>query len=148
MNPNYNEFKFPQIKAHPWHKVCWKFYHYIFLIVHVLFVMVNLMTSRFLDISQANAPWSSGSCLKAAAIFTKSTLHCCKTVKIFFFYECCQMFLLILNDGSVDTKWLKFCLPIIMWKICFFFLGESWICLYSKTWFHLICILAWFIYIM
>jgi hypothetical protein len=21
MNPNYNEFKFPQIKAHPWHKV-------------------------------------------------------------------------------------------------------------------------------
>lgn len=22
MNPNYTEFKFPQIKAHPWHKVC------------------------------------------------------------------------------------------------------------------------------
>ena len=21
MNPNYSEFKFPQIKAHPWHKV-------------------------------------------------------------------------------------------------------------------------------
>lgn len=21
MNPNYNEFKFPQIKAHPWHKL-------------------------------------------------------------------------------------------------------------------------------
>lgn len=21
MNPNYTEFKFPQIKAHPWHKV-------------------------------------------------------------------------------------------------------------------------------
>ncbi|RYQ98926.1 hypothetical protein Ahy_B07g086755 [Arachis hypogaea] len=22
MNPNYNNFRFPQIKAHPWHKVC------------------------------------------------------------------------------------------------------------------------------
>jgi protein brassinosteroid insensitive 2 len=22
MNPNYTEFRFPQIKAHPWHKVC------------------------------------------------------------------------------------------------------------------------------
>jgi glycogen synthase kinase 3 beta len=22
MNPNYTEFKFPQIKPHPWHKVC------------------------------------------------------------------------------------------------------------------------------
>ncbi|KAF5946113.1 hypothetical protein HYC85_016341 [Camellia sinensis] len=22
MNPNYTEFEFPQIKAHPWHKVC------------------------------------------------------------------------------------------------------------------------------
>lgn len=22
MNPNYTEFKFPQIKAHPWNKVC------------------------------------------------------------------------------------------------------------------------------
>ncbi len=22
MNSNYTEFKFPQIKAHPWHKVC------------------------------------------------------------------------------------------------------------------------------
>ncbi len=24
MNPNYQEFRFPQIKAHPWHKVSWK----------------------------------------------------------------------------------------------------------------------------
>ena len=22
MNPNYTDFRFPQIKAHPWHKVC------------------------------------------------------------------------------------------------------------------------------
>jgi hypothetical protein len=22
MNPSYTEFRFPQIKAHPWHKVC------------------------------------------------------------------------------------------------------------------------------
>ncbi|KAL5158484.1 Rho GTPase-activating protein 6 [Glycine soja] len=22
MNPNYNDFRFPQIKAHPWHKIC------------------------------------------------------------------------------------------------------------------------------
>lgn len=27
MNPNYTEFKFPQIKAHPWTKVC---SHYIY----------------------------------------------------------------------------------------------------------------------
>lgn len=25
MNPNYTEFKFPQIKAHPWTKVCSRF---------------------------------------------------------------------------------------------------------------------------
>lgn len=36
MNPNYTEFRFPQIKAHPWHKVsiqsypCWVIYHVIF----------------------------------------------------------------------------------------------------------------------
>lgn len=24
MNPNYTEFRFPQIKPHPWHKVCFK----------------------------------------------------------------------------------------------------------------------------
>ena len=24
MNPNYQEFKFPQIKAHPWSKVRWR----------------------------------------------------------------------------------------------------------------------------
>ena len=24
MNPNYTEFKFPQIKAHPWTKVIWR----------------------------------------------------------------------------------------------------------------------------
>lgn len=26
MNPNYTEFKFPQIKAHPWQKVAFFFY--------------------------------------------------------------------------------------------------------------------------
>jgi serine/threonine protein kinase len=24
MNPNYTEFKFPQIKSHPWQKVSWR----------------------------------------------------------------------------------------------------------------------------
>ena len=28
MNPNYTEFKFPQIKAHPWTKVKMRFYIY------------------------------------------------------------------------------------------------------------------------
>lgn len=30
MNPNYTEFKFPQIKAHPWTKVKWRSYLKIF----------------------------------------------------------------------------------------------------------------------
>lgn len=32
MNPNYTDFRFPQIKAHPWHKVC----IYIIILKHVL----------------------------------------------------------------------------------------------------------------
>jgi len=31
MNPNYTEFKFPQIKAHPWHKV-----YYMGMCLHFL----------------------------------------------------------------------------------------------------------------
>lgn len=34
MNPNYTEFKFPQIKSHPWQKVC----------THCLFTPFNLIT--------------------------------------------------------------------------------------------------------
>jgi len=31
MNPNYTEFRFPQIKAHPWHKVWENFYFISFI---------------------------------------------------------------------------------------------------------------------
>jgi hypothetical protein len=34
MNPNYNDFRFPQIKAHPWHKVC---------------ISISFLTAEFLD---------------------------------------------------------------------------------------------------
>ncbi|KAG5545083.1 hypothetical protein RHGRI_017522 [Rhododendron griersonianum] len=30
MNPNYTDFRFPQIKAHPWHKVCNFHIYYVF----------------------------------------------------------------------------------------------------------------------
>jgi len=35
MNPNYTEFKFPQIKPHPWHKVC-------FLVLLIITYQSNL----------------------------------------------------------------------------------------------------------
>uniref|UniRef100_M1A9V3 non-specific serine/threonine protein kinase n=1 Tax=Solanum tuberosum TaxID=4113 RepID=M1A9V3_SOLTU len=38
MNPNYTEFKFPQIKAHPWHKVCYKLSSIVFIYILVSFV--------------------------------------------------------------------------------------------------------------
>lgn len=39
MNPNYTEFKFPQIKAHPWQKVA---YHPIYSLYYALFVRYTL----------------------------------------------------------------------------------------------------------
>lgn len=37
MNPNYTEFKFPQIKAHPWHKVS------TYMMIKALLIYQNLM---------------------------------------------------------------------------------------------------------
>ena len=34
MNPNYTEFKFPQIKSHPWQKVSWTIFHHF----HIIFI--------------------------------------------------------------------------------------------------------------
>jgi len=55
MNPNYTEFKFPQIKAHPWHKV--KGSHLVaFLSISYLYLLLNLMMSLFSpDLPQKNA---------------------------------------------------------------------------------------------
>ena len=55
MNPNYTEFKFPQIKAHPWHKV--KGSHLVaFLSISYLYLLLNMMMSLFSpDLPQKNA---------------------------------------------------------------------------------------------
>lgn len=45
MNPNYTEFKFPQIKAHPWHKVC-VFYTPNSLLKNVFVAFVYYLSSN------------------------------------------------------------------------------------------------------
>lgn len=42
----------------------------------------KLMIFCFLDISQENTIWSSGSCVEAAPVFTISALHCCKNFQL------------------------------------------------------------------
>lgn len=104
MNPNYTEFKFPQIKAHPWHKVClcseisiFCFpYSYCVFCFTTVDILINLCLS---DISQTNAPWSTGSCLKVASVFTKPTMHCCKFFLFFFLIESIK-----LNVGDCTHK--------------------------------------------
>jgi hypothetical protein len=45
MNPNYQEFKFPQIRAHPWNKV---FYFFIFILSFLFFYITNLFQFLFI----------------------------------------------------------------------------------------------------
>lgn len=40
MNPNYTEFKFPQIKSHPWQKVC----KLIYVDIFIFFMSYSLTT--------------------------------------------------------------------------------------------------------
>lgn len=58
MNPNYTEFKFPQIKAHPWHKVkatyfsffplVWWWMSSIYIIIYILWnIMVHIFHQIF-----------------------------------------------------------------------------------------------------
>jgi hypothetical protein len=46
MNPNYTEFRFPQIKAHPWHKVfiCSIMYIVPFYIQGIVIVVYGSMS--------------------------------------------------------------------------------------------------------
>lgn len=44
MNPNYTEFKFPQIKSHPWQKVCIRITMYVSLCFLLLNFYVSLKT--------------------------------------------------------------------------------------------------------
>ena len=47
MNPNYTEFKFPQIKPHPWHKVCLLVFMITYNDIHESAVLlVNVYGSR------------------------------------------------------------------------------------------------------
>lgn len=52
MNPNYTEFKFPQIKSHPWQKVSlmlkWFFdYHYIKSSFYIVFLWGSFASKPF-----------------------------------------------------------------------------------------------------
>lgn len=77
MNPNYTEFKFPQIKAHPWHKVCEITARASLLHAHVQ--MKSNVAQNSSDLPQANATWSSRPRLKTPPVFTEPSLHCSKT---------------------------------------------------------------------
>lgn len=74
MNPNYTEFKFPQIKAHPWHKVGTGR-----MILSTLegcsFQLSFLLFFGFLDIPQTYAPRSHGFGLEIVAVFPQSSVH-------------------------------------------------------------------------
>lgn len=82
MNPNYTEFKFPQIKAHPWHKVnpLASMFHVFcsWCLLHDTFRFIWHILLLHTDISQAHAPRSSRSCLKTSSVLSKSEVHCCK----------------------------------------------------------------------
>jgi len=62
MNPNYNDFRFPQIKAHPWHKV-YNFISFRQLVFQMIKNVINMKnipghsnTSKFyVDIPQKDA---------------------------------------------------------------------------------------------
>lgn len=80
MNPNYTEFKFPQIKAHPWHKVsfsvpCWGFFFYS---NDFACYFHSITSSLSADIPQAYAPRSSRSCVKTSSILSQSKVYSCK----------------------------------------------------------------------
>lgn len=49
MNPNYTEFKFPQIKSHPWSKVsvwCLLLLNLLISSLFLLYISINLMLKR------------------------------------------------------------------------------------------------------
>lgn len=82
MNPNYNDFRFPQIKAHPWHKVC---IFISFLTVgfsddrnfSCLKIFLHILTLlNCVDLPQKDASRSYWSCIPAFAILPKSSVHC------------------------------------------------------------------------
>lgn len=52
MNRNYTEFRFPQIKAHPWSKVCISFilFFIFFLVyVYVTWVIISILRSLYAE---------------------------------------------------------------------------------------------------
>lgn len=53
MNPNYTEFKFPQIKSHPWQKVCDRLvftFFYLFICIELHFNIIRIIRSFQLSI--------------------------------------------------------------------------------------------------
>ncbi len=92
MNPNYTEFKFPQIKAHPWHKVCnllnslceWSMFA-VNEVCNLVYwksgegVFVFCLTVLCIDLGlpQAHATWSCWPGLKTSSIFSKLAILCC-----------------------------------------------------------------------
>jgi hypothetical protein len=84
MNPNYTEFKFPQIKAHPWHKVCSLWYSLSSISANVIpprsfkfhVVLPADLIILYAGVSQTDATWSSGPGLKASSILSKPALQC------------------------------------------------------------------------
>lgn len=79
MNPNYTEFKFPQIKAHPWHKVLkffQNFVHYMFPVLPFQqFTNLTVHTSMISDIPQENASRSRRSRFKTTSVLSEPSKH-------------------------------------------------------------------------
>lgn len=69
MNPNYTEFKFPQIKAHPWTKVSWK---------------LRRLPAHFLWINKSKTKRHSLPLHPGSAVFSLYTLY---FMKVFFVWD-------------------------------------------------------------
>jgi hypothetical protein len=110
MNPNYTEFKFPQIKAHPWHKVPAKITSALSLknkhgqitwIIH-LYACIWLT-----DIPQAHAPWSCGPCLQTITVFSEPPKHSCEYKIPARSFEYCYLFSLFCTARSNEKLFFE-----------------------------------------
>lgn len=107
MNPNYTEFKFPQIKAHPWHKVIERYFFLSVYAHYFIVIFIYIYEPSSSDLSQAYATWSCGSRVKTTTILSKSSMHSCEYL---FFSRCVRAlktFHILLNTLYFhDHLWL------------------------------------------
>ena len=116
MNPNYTDFRFPQIKAHPWHKVCFQLLFMNNFEVFFFFFCISFShTAKILGILlQRKSWWSLKHHNFACIIWYIADFHSIFRCFRFSTRECLQK-QLILHHGCCNThqvsdvqRWVKF----------------------------------------